>query len=445
MAGGTWTSQNKIRPGVYIRFKNGVGVGLTVGDRGIVAICEPMSWGPVGQVLTVEAGADLTPVTGYDATSVNNRFLTEIFKGSNRTACPSKVLLYRPAATGSASATATIGSLTATARYPGVRGNDIFILVSAVVDSPDTYTVSTVVDGVLEDEQTVSTVEALTANDWVDFSGTGTPEATTGVPLTGGVDGTVNPYAYSDFLSVIEGYDFDILIYDGTDTTVQAAMVTFIKRIAEENGQYAQLVAAGLTNPDSPHVIHVGSGVQLSDGTVLNPAQTTWWVGGAQAGALYNQSLTCASYPGAMAVSPVMTNSEYEKALSTGMFVLFAENGTVKVEQDINSLTTFTADMGKAFRKNRTMRLCATIANDIYQQFSDNFLGAVNNNEQGRTLLKGAIVGYLLEIQASEGIQNFTADDVEVLPGTDSDAVLVNAAIQPVDSVEKIYLSVSLS
>ena len=43
MAGGTWTNQNKIRPGVYIRFTSDRGLGLTVSDRGVVAIAEAMS------------------------------------------------------------------------------------------------------------------------------------------------------------------------------------------------------------------------------------------------------------------------------------------------------------------------------------------------------------------------------------------------------------------
>ena len=53
MAGGTWTTQNKVRPGVYIRFTTNRALGLTVGERGVVTICEPMSWGPVGEVMTV--------------------------------------------------------------------------------------------------------------------------------------------------------------------------------------------------------------------------------------------------------------------------------------------------------------------------------------------------------------------------------------------------------
>ena len=50
MAGGTWASQNKVRPGVYIRFASDRGLGLTVSDRGVVAIAEAMSWGPVETV-----------------------------------------------------------------------------------------------------------------------------------------------------------------------------------------------------------------------------------------------------------------------------------------------------------------------------------------------------------------------------------------------------------
>ena len=445
VAGGTWTNQNKVRPGVYIRFRTGTNLGLTVGERGVVAICEPLSWGPVGQVMTVESGANMTPFTGYDITNPKNRFLNEIFKGTNRTAAPVLVYLYRPTAASSAAAKVTTGTLTATAKYPGVRGNDITIVITEDVDNEDSFFVSTVVDGEIQDQQTAKTADELTANDWVNFSGTGALTATVGAPLVAGADGTVAASAYSSFLEAIEPYDFDILIYDGTDTTVQDAMVAFVKRLADENGVYSQLVAANLTNPDSRFVINVCSGVTLSDGTELAAEQATWWVGGASAGARYNQSLTYATYPNAVAATPVMTNNQIISALNAGKLILAAEDGKVRVEQDINSLVTYTTDIGKVYRKNRVIRLCNTIANDVYQQFSDNFIGVVNNNEAGRSRFQAVIVGYLLDIQANEGIQNFDAEDVEVLAGDDIDAILVNVAIQAVDSVEKIYMTIEVS
>ena len=445
MAGGTWSSQNKVRPGVYIRFTSSRGLDLNVGERGVVTIPEPMSWGPVGVVQTVEPGDDMRPYCGYDITAPQARFLNEIFKGTNRTSAPYRLYLYRPTASGSAEATATTGVLTATAKYPGVRGNDITIVITEDVDDEGSFTVSTVVDNVIQDEQTAETVADLVANDWVTWSGTGALAATVGAPLTGGADGTVASSAYSAYLTAIEPYKFDVMIYDGTDTTVQDAMVAFVKRLADENGQYSQLCAANLTNPDSRYVINVCSGVTLNDGTELTAAQTCWWAGGAEAGAQYNESLTYAAYPGAIACSPVMTNSQYIDAINAGKLVLFADDNVVKVETDINSLVTYTTDITSVYRKNRVMRLCNTIANDVYQQFSDGYIGVVNNNEQGRAMFQSAIVGYLLDIQANQGIQNFEPEDVEVLPGDDIDAIVVNIVIQAVDSVEKIYMTIEVN
>lgn len=445
MAGGTWTSQNKVRPGVYIRFKSAAGLGLTIGERGTVTLCEPLSWGPVAQVLEIEAGTDTTAATGYDLTAPQNLFLREIFKGTGRTGAPRRVLLYRPAASGSAEASVTVGVLTATARYPGARGNDISIIITELTEPEGAFSVSTVLDGEIVDRQTAQTAADLTANGWVAFSGTGALTATTGAPLMGGADGTVQSAAYSSYLAAIEPHKFDVMIYDGSDATVLDAMTAFIKRIADEAGVYAQLVAANMTNPDSRFIINVMSGVTLSDGTALTPQQTTWWVGGAQAGAGYNEDLTYAAYPGAVDASPLLTGSGAESALQKGQFILFADDGVVKAEYDINSLVTYTPDIGQVFHFNRTMRLCSTIANDIGRQFADGFIGVVNNNESGRMQFKTAIVGYLLDMQAGQGIQNFTADDVQVLPGEAIDAVLVNIAIQAVGSANKIYMTIEVS
>lgn len=445
MSGGTWNTQNKVLPGVYIRFRSGNNNGLTVSDRGVVAICEPMSWGPEGTVMTIDNGADTTPFCGYPITAPQAMFLREIFKGSNRTAAPRQVLLYRPTADSAAAATVTEGNLTATAVYKGLRGNDISIVITEQVDAPDTFDVFTVVDGLIMDTQTGENAQDLVANDWVKFSGEGALTATTGAPLTGGADGTVQSAAYTTFLTNIEPYKFDVLIYDGSDGTVQTAMTSFVKRLCDENGQYCQLVAANLTAPDSRFVINVVTGVTLSDGTKLTAQQACWWIGGAEAGAQYNQSLTYASYPDAIAVDPVLTNSQLVAAVQAGKLALFAEDGKVKVLTDINSLTTYTPEIGKVYRKNRVIRLCNSIANDIYRQFSENYIGIVNNDDAGRGLFRSAIVGYMVQLQAARAIQNFDAEDVEVLPGEDIDAIVVNLAIQAVDSVEKIYMTVTVS
>ena len=83
--------------------------------------------------------------------------------------------------------------------------------------------------------------------------------------------------------------------------------------------------------------------------------------------------------------------------------------------------------------------------NDVYEHFSNYFIGKVDNNEVGRNLLKGWIVGYLNEMMANNGIRDFTAEDVTVEPGNNVDSVLIEVRIRPVDSIEKIYMSVTVS
>ena len=73
---------------------------------------------------------------------------------------------------------------------------------------------------------------------------------------------------------------------------------------------------------NSEWVISVKNGVKLDDGTVLTPQQATWWLGGAEAGALYNQSLTYSRYPNALEACPKLTDAQIEEAIKAGKLFL---------------------------------------------------------------------------------------------------------------------------
>lgn len=446
MAGGIWTSQNKVLPGVYINTKSSGDAAANIGPKGVVAIPEPLPWGPTGVISTYLPGEDPTPLIGSDLMSSAALFLREMMKGSDVTAGPIKILLYRPTGTGGVKATATVGALTATAKYVGARGNDITIIVSADPDVSGTYIVETAVDGAIKDKQSITDLGNLVSNDWVDFSGTGTTITTTaGTALTTGANPTVGTSDYSSFLTALEPYTFDIVCYDGSDATVRTAISSFVTRISDVNGKKCQAVMSGNAAMNSERVINVYNGVKLNDGTSLTAAQATWWVAGAEAGAMYNQSLTYAQYPGATEANPKLTNAQQEAAVSAGHIIFVDDFDTVKICTDINSLTTYTPTKGKVFRKNRVMRTLNQICNDFYEHFSTYFIGKVDNNASGRDLMKAWCVGYLNEMQANNGIQNFTSEDITVSMGSEIDAVVIDLYIQPVDSVEKIYVTVTVS
>lgn len=444
MAGGTWVSQNKKLPGVYINVKSQPAVQANVGDKGIVAIAKALSWGPLGEVQEITPGQDVTPVIGYSIGSEQAQFLREMMRGSDVTAGPTKIYLYRYAGTGGVKASATAGELTATALYEGTRGNAISIAIIADPDEEGYFDVQTIVDGAVAGTQHVSDVADLTANAWVEFSGSAL-SATAGTALTGGVDPTVAVADDAAFLTAIEPYRFDILAYDGETTTVIDAYVAFIKRLNESVGRKCQLVIGNFAGQNSKYVISVHNGVRLADGSVLTPQQTVWWVAGAEAGALYYQSLTYAQYPTAVAAYPKLTDDQAAAAIEAGQIAFIDDFGIVKICSDINSKTTVTPTEGAEFEKNRVMRVIMQLCNDTYEHFANHYIGKVDNDDTGRSLLRGWLVGYLNGMQANNGIQNFIEDDVEVLAGDSIDAVLINVAIQPVDSIEKIYMSVTVS
>lgn len=445
MAGGTWTSQNKVQPGVYINTKSQGNTRANIGTRGVVAIAEPLSWGSSGVVQTIIPGEDLTPYIGYDIMNEKALFLREMMKGSDTTEGPSKILLYRLKGTGGVKAAATIGTLTATAVYEGIRGNDITIIVSADPDKESTFQITTVVDGSVRDEQTARNAEELVENVWVTFSGSGALEATAGENLTGGKDPTVATTDYAAWLTAMEPYKFDIMIYDGEDKTTIQAVSAFVKRVSNNVGLKCQAVMANASASNSEWVISVKNGVKLDDGMVLDAKKATWWLGGAEAGALYNQSLTYSRYPNALEASPKLTDAQIEEAIKDGEIVFIDTFDKVKVCTDINTFTSFAMDKGEEYSKNRVMRVLNQFCNDVYEHFSNYFIGKVSNDETGRSLLKGWIVGYLNDMQANGGVQNFEAEDVNVETGNGIDAVRIGVKIQPVDSVEKIFMMVTVS
>lgn len=452
MAGGTWTKQNKTLPGFYLNIKSAAVSSSNYGESGIVAICEPLSWGPVAQITEINFDTDVFHTLGYDLdTAAEMLFLREIFlgsvnaDGSARSAGASAVLLYRPAATGAAQAAATLGNLTATANYPGIRGNSISVSVVADPDNEGSFIVSTFVDGVMQDSQSVTGIASLTANSWVKFSGSGVLAASAVTALSGGLNGTVDATAYASFLTALEPEKFDVVVYDGTEATVSASMVAFVKRLCEKEGKKVRLVLPGYPQADNESVTSPVNGIVLSDGTALTAAQSCWWAGGCSAGARYNQDLTYAVHPNASGVNPKYTSSKAADLIVAGNLVFFEDEGSVRIYYDINTLTTFTSDKQKVFSKNRPIRTLYYIANYLYRAFADNHIGKTDNTSDGRSLVKKEVVSLLMTMQANGAVKNFVADDVTVEAGEDGDAIVVTLAVQPVDAIAKIYMKLVVS
>ncbi|MFK0524752.1 phage tail sheath family protein [Paenibacillus illinoisensis] len=440
MAGGTWETQNKVIPGTYINFVSEARSLSVVGERGIVTMALPLSWGPAKQLVTLEAGEDYFELLGYDATAPELLLIREALKRART------LILYR--LNDGVAATATTGNLVVTAKYSGLRGNAISVVVQTNVDDPSKFDVITLVDGNKQETQIVSDITGLVANDWVTFAAAASDNAlatTAGAPLTGGTDGTVTNADHTNYLTAIEVHDFNTIGLVSDDNTLKALYTAFVKRLRDGEGKKVQLVVTNYTTADHEGVISVKNGVILSDQTVIDRIKAVAWVAGATAGAAVNQSLTYSAYDDAVDVDTRYTNGAIETALLNGEFLFIANRGQAVVQQDINTFKSFTPTKGSEFRKNRVLRVLDGIANDTKSVFDRFYIGKVDNNPDGRMLFRAELVSLFNTYQEIGAIQNFDAQtDILVQAGTAKDAVYVEANAQPVDAMEKLYMRVKV-
>ena len=434
--GGTWTSQNKVRPGTYVNV-SAAEVNPELNNAGVVAMGLDLSFGDERTVVEITKSTDTLPIFGY--------YLEDIVPLNEALKRGTKVLAYRLNANTGDKATVTTGNLTATAKYTGTRGNDLDVVIVDVGGGD--FRVDSYLGTILVDTQTTDTVDNLVANDYIDFSGTGVLAATAGVSLASGTDETVDAAAHTAFRTAIETYEFNVIaLYDETDSGIKASYKSFIQELRDSQGVKVQLVAENYL-ADYEGVVSVKNGVVLSDGTSLTAAKCTAYIAGAIAKAYdTGNSLTYDVYDGAVDTVTKYTNAQIETAIEAGEMLFRVKNGVVKIEYDINTLVTYTSEKTATFSKGRIVRTLDKLNNDIVDIGEDYVIGKIDNNGVGRSTYRSMIIKVIDEYTNKGLITNFDpSTDIIVSAGTAVDAVVVGLAIQPVDSIDKVYMTITVN
>lgn len=447
MAGGTFYSQNKVRPGAYINFvKSGTEVDLN-SSRGIVAVGLPLSWGNNNEIINLSSGEMATGKSlakvgvMTDDESDASKILNAILTNANI------AKVYRLDTDGK-KAKIVIDDLTVEAKCAGTFGNKIAILIQK---DGDIFEVITYANGYEVDTQRVTTITDIENNDFVTFTFASTAEPTVSVSsssklLTGGADGTVTATtAYKAFFEVLKNIKWQVLAICNNDEIVNPLIPDFIKKMRDGEGKYVQAVVANYDDADYEGVINNVNGAVIN-GVTFSAVEFTAYVAGMTASATATESNTGKIIEGATEIIDPLDSDEIETGLKTGQFILSSnQDGSIKVEQDINSLHNY-GDLSYAFTKNRVMRVLDEIGSSIESIWENTFLGRVSNNEDGRDLFKSSITTYLTSLQDAGAIQNFGgSSDVSVDLGEKIDAVVATIKVQPVDSMEFLYLTVNVS
>lgn len=438
MAGGTFVTMNKVRPGAYINFESVPKPLMTVAERGIVTMPVAMEWGPEGKMITLLSedllNGNSVAKIGYDAFDTESLVFREALKNAY------KAYIYR-ADTGGEKASATIGSLTVAALYTGVVGNKISV---AVVEDEEKFKVQTFLNGALKDEQIVSDIGSLVANDWVEFSGEGALTANAGTQLTGGTNGTLNTTVLTGYFKEAEKFKWNTMAIPLDLQSVGAQVTAFIKRMRDDLGKKCQAVVVDYPNADYEGIISVSQGYKTSTETITKHIFAAT-VAGMTAGANVNESNTYAVVDAdAVEIIGELSDEEVEEALQSGKFIITRrDDGVIVVEQDINTFKTFVPKKGKEFAKNRVIRCLDEINNTTKLTWEKAYVGKVDNDADGRSTFKADLINFGKQLQNLRAITDFDGnEDINVSKGQNIEDVITDWAITPVDAMEKLYMTV---
>ncbi|AIY81368.1 phage tail sheath protein [Clostridium botulinum] len=434
MAGGTWEKQNKIRAGAYVNFKSKKNNDSSNNERGVMALPLILPFGPEKTIVKIDNETDLLGTIGIEINEESTLMLKEALKKAKT------VLLYR--LNEGVKATKVLGELTVTSKWSGSKGNDIRIQIQTNVNDEAKFDVITFLEYTKLDTQTVKNIDELVSNALVDFKGSGELTLSAGVKLEGGEDKPITGKDYVDFLAELELFDFNTVAipYDESDTKL--VVKEFIKRLRECEGRKVQAVLPNFAEADYEGIISIKNGVYLKDNVHVTNVQATAYVAALTAGSGYANSNTYALYEGASNVDVRYADSEIKEIIKKGEIIFINNNQQVLIEQDINTLKTFTEDKKSDFRKNRVIRVLDGINDKIKYKWEESYIGKVSNNEDGRNLFKKDILNILETLQGQGALENVVVDDIEVLKGNSNDSIVVNVNAQPVDSMEKIYMTV---
>lgn len=430
LGGGTYLVQNKTLPGSYINFVSLARASATLSDRGYGALALELDWGPDGEVFTVENSdfeKNSQAIFGYDYASDKLKGLRDLFLNL-------KTGYFYKLNNGAVKASNEF----ATAKYGGIRGNDLKIIIAVNVDDETQFDVSTMLDNTIVELQTVATAAELAANDYVVFKPEATLAATAGTPLTGGSNGSaITGVQYQTALDKFESYTFNTLGCLSTDETIKSLYVSFTKRMRDEVGAKFQTVIYNKA-ADYEGVISIAN--KALDDELESAA--VYWVTGASASCAVNRSNTNKTYDGEFTFFVDYKQSELEKAITAGSFMFHKVGDEVHVLDDINSFVSITVDKNIDFNSNQVIRVLDQIGNDIAVLFNSQYLGKVQNNNAGRISFWKDLVFYHQQLQQIQAIEDFVPDDVIVEKGNDKKSVVVANPVTPVCCMTKLYMTV---
>ncbi len=307
------------------------------------------------------------------------------------------------------------------ARYPGLRGNDLKVSISASTAEPgkqelqvvgpnstEKFSFADAAELVMKTKQSIYVrVKKLGDTDIADVSLTS---------LSGGVTGTapLTSAEATKMFTAVSGADFDTMYLPFADPAVQAAAKQFMSDRRGLNKKLSTLVIAGKEADDDNMVSHTERSVaqnvryvvnnaiagEHNNGKYYNSLQWAAWVAGMIAATPAHESMTGVVVPLKKAKKD-WGHTEILQALSTGTLIAIRDGDVYVIESAVNTLSVLGPKDREDYGKIRVSMTLDQIQNDI-QTVGKKYKGKLSNNDIGGATFVGAVKAYL-EVREQQG------------------------------------------
>jgi hypothetical protein len=226
-----------------------------------------------------------------------------------------------------------------------------------------------------------------------------------GTPLKVIVVRIATTETFSDATTILNTLKYNWLCFVDNSDGEQQAVATYIisKNQNSKNYKYKAIVF-NATTTDNMHVVNFTNTTVTRVGeTAISGYLYLPRLAGMLAGLPFTRSST---YYVLTDLESVAEPADVNAAIDDGEFILFNDDGEVRVARGVNSLVTLTSGVSADMKKITIVEAMDLILADISTEFKNNYVGHYKNNYDNQSLFISAINSYFKSLAKEDILDN---------------------------------------
>lgn len=203
---------------------------------------------------------------------------------------------------------------------------------------------------------------------------------------------------YNELLLVAKLMKWNWMAVPGIGAADVPTISTWIKSCRENDKKTFKVVLPNSVSDHEGVVNFTTAGITTAVRS-YNTGEFCARIAGALAGLPLSRSCTYLEFP---EVTAMTASVDPNADIDAGKLILINPDGIAKIGRGVNSLTTFTANKGEAFRKIRIVEGVDLIRDDIRGTFDKYYVGKIINSYENKQLFCAAVNAYFMELERQD-------------------------------------------